>query len=149
MSSFEEKYSRAGYNSRQQAHSTDSRQILARKPDELKKPKRGKIVKATQLADNNGIAKLIVSIRFFDVPSDIQQGSYNTSYVLTHTAEEIAVLYGNIEDIIGMTVMVQSVSGRSDTGSATIIANAGECDLEKASTLKPIGTLLAPAGSGL
>jgi hypothetical protein len=146
MSSREENCARAGYNVVQQGRSQRFRADLAPRPDEVRGPRRGRIVRYYQRVGSIGIERIEVEIRFDDRSSDIQQGSYGRTFVLSHTPEELAMLYGDPDSIIGKIVEVKSAGLREDQGFATIVGNSGKGNLEKANTLKPFGTLLAPAG---
>jgi hypothetical protein len=96
-----------------------------------------------------GLERFEVEIRFDGKSSDIQQGSYNRAFVLSHTPEELAMLYGDPDTIIGKEVIVESAGTKEDQGTATIVNSSGKGNLEKATTLAPFGTLLAPAGGGI
>ena len=144
----EEGYSRAGYNSQQQHRSSSFIEGTRPRPDEVTSPRKGIIVKARQVVTKTGVARILVEIRFDRKSSDIQRGSYSRPFPLIHTVEEIAMLYGSLDDLIGLSVSVQTTAGRQDQGIATIINRSGVGDLNKANTLNPFGTLLAPAGSG-
>jgi hypothetical protein len=90
-----------------------------------------------------------VEIRFDGKQSDIQQGSYKRAFILSHTMEELAMLFGDPDTIIGRRVTVESTGTKEDQGLATIVNDSGVGNLAKANTLKPFGTLLAPAGSSV
>lgn len=145
----EETGSRAGYNATQQDRSHKFLSDLKPRPDEKRQPRRGRIVKYHQHVSSTGEENFEVEIRFDGQESDIQQGSYNRSFILGHTMEELAMLFGDPNTIIGKRVVVESTGTREDQGLATIINDSGEGNLEKANTLKPFGTLLAPAGGAV
>jgi hypothetical protein len=106
-------------------------------------------VKYHQRVGPTGLERFEVEIRFDNKQSDIQQGSYKRAFVLSHTLEEIAMIFGDPDTIIGREVTVESSGTREDQGLATIITRSGEGNLEKANTLMPFGTLLAPAGGSI
>ena len=149
MSNNEETGSRAGFNVAQQRRSEQFLSDKKPRPDEKRQARGGKIVKYHQRVSDTGSERFEVEIRFDDKLSDIQQGSYRRAFVLSHTPEELAALYGDPETIIGKRVTVESNSGKEDQGIATIVNGSGEGNLQKANTLKPFGTLLAPAGSAM
>jgi hypothetical protein len=149
MSNREETSSRAGYNTTQQRRSENFLSDIRPRPDEKRHPREGIIVKYHQRVYPTGLENFEVEVRFDDKPSDVQQGSYRRSFILTHTPEELAMLYGDPNTIIGKRVTVESGTGREDYGVATIINSLGRGNLEKANTLKPFGTLLAPAGGAM
>jgi hypothetical protein len=149
MSNYEEKHARAGFNESQQQKSFDFLSKIHPKPYEKRQPRRGIITNYHQRISDTGMERFEVEIRFDDKPSDIQQGSYDRAFVLTHTPEELAMIFGDPDTIIGKRVMVDSYGARDDQGIATIINESGMGNLEKANTLKPFGTLLAPAGSAI
>lgn len=145
----EETTSRAGYSIAQQAKSDVFQSENKPRPDEKRQPRRGRIVKYHQRISPTGEEKFEVEIRFDGKQSDIQQGSYDRAFILSHTMEELAMIFGDPNTIIGKRVTVESSGTREDQGLATIINDSGEGNLEKANTLKPFGTLLAPAGGSV
>lgn len=149
MSNNREQDSRAGYNISQHQKNAGFRAGLRQRPDENRQPRTGVIVKYHQRISPTGQERFEVEIRFDDKLSDIQRGSYNRAFVLSHTPEDLAMIYGDPNTIVGKRVRVESSSGREDQGIATIINDSGRGNLEKANTLKPFGTLLAPAGAGV
>jgi hypothetical protein len=149
MSNQEETGSRAGFNEAQQRRSAEYLAELKPRPDEKRQPRTGRIIKHRQLISSTGPEKFEVEIRFDDNQSDIYQGSYGRGFILSHTLEELAMLFGDPDTIIGKRVVVESAGTREDQGMATIISDSGEGNLEKANTLKPFGTLLAPAGGAM
>lgn len=149
MSNREETCSRAGYSTVQQNQSQEYLSGIRPRPDERRQPRKGIIVRFHQRVGPTGLERFEVEIRFNDKPSDIQQGSYRRAFILSHTPEELAMLYGDPETIIGKKVTVESATGREDQGVATIINESGMGNLGKATTLSPFGTLLAPAGGGI
>jgi hypothetical protein len=149
MSNREETSSRAGYNVVQQNRSEQFLSDIRPRPDEKRQARSGRIVKYHQRIGDGGMERFEVEIRFDDKLSNIQQGSYRRAFILSHTPEELAMLYGDPDTIIGKRVSVESNSGKEDQGIATIVNDSGEGNLEKANLLKPFGTLLAPAGSAM
>jgi hypothetical protein len=149
MSNREETGSRAGFNEYQQRKSASYLAELKPRPDEKRQPRKGRIVKYHQRVGPTGLERFEVEIRFDNKQSDIQQGSYKRAFVLSHTLEEIAMIFGDPDTIIGREVTVESSGTREDQGLATIITRSGEGNLEKANTLMPFGTLLAPAGGSI
>ena len=147
MSNKEEKGSRSGYNTVMQLQSTEFLSSIRPRPDEKRSPRKGKITKYNQRVGGTGLERFEVEIRFDEKIDDIHQASYRRSFILSHTPEELAMLFGDPDTIIGKRVMVQSSTGQEDQGLAFIVNDSGKGNLEKANTLKPFGTLLAPAGS--
>ena len=149
MSNREETVSRAGYNTIQQNQSQEYLSGIRPRPDERRQPRKGRIINFHQRVGVTGLERFEVEIRFDDKPSDIQQGSYSRAFILSHTPEELAILYGDPETIIGKRVIVESSTGKEDQGIAIIVNDSGIGNLGKANTLSPFGTLLAPAGGGI
>lgn len=146
MAGMEEYIPRAGFSPRQQASSQHHRSGLVSKPDEHTTERLGKIVKALQIVNESGETRVVVQIRFDDTVAQSTQSSYPNGFILSHTVEEIALLFGGIDDLIGHTVALRSTSTNQPQGIATIVARYGAGNLDAANTLKPFGTLLAPAG---
>lgn len=147
MSNISEQESRAAYTSQQQNKSNEFRAGLRPRPDEKQVVRRGKITKAVQSVTEDGSEWITIGIRFDDMPSDFMQTSFKNGFILSQPVEEIALLYGSLDDLVGLTVSVETSSSRKDTGIATIISDNGRGNLDKFHTLKPFGTLLAPAGN--
>ena len=145
----EETQSRAGFNVIQQRKSEGFLSDLRPRPDERRQPRKGKIIRVHQRIGPTGLERFEVEIRFTDKESDIQQGSYRRAFILSHTPEELSMLYGDADTIIGKEVVVESSGAKEDQGVATIVNNSGKGNIEKANTLKPFGTLLAPAGGAM
>jgi len=146
MSNIEEKTSKAAYNTFQQDKSNQFQASLRPRPDELRSPRKGMITKAYQFTDDTGRTQLRVEIRFDNMRNNITQTTYKSAFALSETIEDIALRYGTIDKLIGKRVVVESSSGRNDQGLATIVNSLGRGNLEQANTLKPFGTLIAPAG---
>jgi len=149
MSNSFEQSSRAGYTNAQQKLSEQTLKQSKPRPDETRRPRYGVIVRVFQKLSGTGGERIEVEIRFDNKLSDIQQGSYNRGFILNHTPEEPAMLYGDKETLIGKKVVVHTSGDRQDQGVATIVNRNGTGNIDKANMLKPFGTLLAPAGTNV
>jgi hypothetical protein len=146
MVGIEEYGSRAAFNPRQQQKHQDIRSNFIAQPDDYSPPRTGKIVQAYQVIDPSGLTRILVQIRFDDTVAQSTQSTYTKGFILSHTVEEISLLFGELEDLIGHTVSVISNSPVQPEGIATIINTYGSGNLTTANTLSSFGTLLAPAG---
>lgn len=148
--------SRAAYGLRQHERSKEYRNGLQGDLDTVRPPRYGKIVEVFQAVDKAGQVTIMVDIQFFDEPqSNIQRRTYNRVFVLEHSATDLALLYGSLEDVIvdangdHRIVEVRQIGDRPDQGVARIVNRNGLGDLEKANKLRDFGTIMAPAGAGL
>ena len=115
---------------------------------DVQQPRKGTVTDAQQMVDESGIERVYVMVRLDEKLNSIQQSSYpSQGFVLAHTIGELALAYGGLKELIGLSVMIQGNGARLDQGIATIVNASGEGNLDKANTLKSFGTLLAPAGN--
>ena len=150
-----EEYSRAGYNSIQQKNSNAFRDRTEPGLNTVRPPRRGKIVRAYQGYLIGNIPVIMVEIAFDDKVNKIGQASYVKQFILEHPVTDLALLYGDIDDLVidadgnHRTVEVRFFGDKPDQGIARIINSSGRGDLESANTLEDFGTILAPAGGGV
>jgi hypothetical protein len=146
---YEETVSHAGTTTHQQDKSTQQSENLNSRSMQLQKPRKGTIVRGYQLVGESGEDRIYIDIRFDDGLSDITQSSHSKRFTLDLLPTSLSLLYGTLEDLIGLRVLVLASGNRKSQGIATIINEFGRGNLQKASKLKPFGTLLAPAGNGI
>jgi len=146
---YEQTSPHAGTTTQQQDKSSQQLENLNSRRTQLQKPRRGTITQAYQLVGENGEDGIYIDIRFDDSLSNITQGTYAKQFTLDLLPTSLSLLYGTLGDLIGLRVLVLASGGRKDQGIATIINEFGRGNLQKASKLKPFGTLLAPAGNGI
>lgn len=146
MTGIEEYGSRAGFSHRQLKQNQDVRSNFVSTPDKVQPARLGTIIKAHQVISPSGETRILVQIRFDDTVAIDTQATYAEGFILSHTVEEIALLFGELEDLIGHTVAVESTSNNQPHGIATIVSRYSSGNLEVANTLRAFGTILAPAG---
>ena len=126
---------------------TEERRLRALPPDVQRPPRRGKITRVISPVGAEGEKFIYVYIRFYDTISETSQETSTRPFRLSHTAEELAMVYG--EDLVGYEVKVDFMGPDPNQGVATIVNMPSRGDLEAANTLRAFGTLLAPAGNGM
>jgi hypothetical protein len=150
-----EKYSKTGFNSYQQEKSKGFHELHRPKVDTARPPRRGKIVNAYQAITSSKIPVIMVDIQFDDEINEIKRHTYNRSFVLEHSVTDLALLYGDLHDIVvdadgnHRTVEVRYFGVKSDRGIARIINLNGRGNLKVANDIEDFGTILAPAGGGI
>ena len=123
-------------------------QVHRPRPENVQQPRRGIIVKAYQVFDDNKKAVIFVGIRFNGATSTNTQDTEDKPFFLGHFVEDLAITVGELSDLIGLECKVEFISGRSDQGIAYLDNPNGRGNLEDAHRLPSFGTSLSPAGSG-
>ena len=140
-----EQGTRQAFTPGQQKLNSDSRSQSLPKPNDAKKTRYGTIINAIQQETTDNLGRIVVEIRFDDKINTITQGTYKRFFILSETIDYLALVYGDLEDIIGLRVAVEQHSASEDNGLAYISNPTGAGHIDRFTAIAPIGTILAPA----